>query len=138
VILDTSILLAALDAGEPAHHVAVELMRAPGPKIVPGPVVVETSWLIRRHVGGEVELAFLSSLDGPVLVVEEPAAADRARVLELLATHRDLRLGYVDAATIAIAERLGEHAIATLDRRNFSVVRPRHVAAFTLVPDPVR
>jgi hypothetical protein len=32
------------------------------------------------------------------------------------------------------AERLEETAIATLDHRHFSVVRPAHVACFTLVP----
>jgi uncharacterized protein len=34
---------------------------------------------------------------------------------------------------IAIAERLGQSEIATLDRRHFSVVRPAHVDAFLLV-----
>lgn len=32
----------------------------------------------------------------------------------------------VDAAVIAVCERLGETKVATLDRRHFSVVRPRH------------
>lgn len=31
-------------------------------------------------------------------------------------------------------ERLGTDTIATLDRREFSVVRPRPVVSFTLVP----
>jgi hypothetical protein len=35
---------------------------------------------------------------------------------------------------IATAERLGSATVATLDRRHFSVVRPKHVAAFDLVP----
>ena len=40
----------------------------------------------------------------------------------------------VEASVIAIAERLEQDTIATLDRRHFSVVRPLHVDAFTLVP----
>jgi len=36
---------------------------------------------------------------------------------------------------VAIAERLGLSTIATTDRRHFASVRPRHVAAFRLVPD---
>lgn len=47
----------------------------------------------------------------------------------------DLPLGIVDAAVITIAERLRLTAIATLDRRHFTVVRPRHTAAFVLLPD---
>jgi uncharacterized protein len=35
---------------------------------------------------------------------------------------------------IALAERLGAATIATLDKRHFGVVRPRHVESFTLVP----
>ncbi|MDQ2738090.1 MAG: VapC toxin family PIN domain ribonuclease, partial [Actinomycetota bacterium] len=45
-----------------------------------------------------------------------------------------LPLGAVDATVIAVAERLGITEIATLDRRHFSVVRPAHVEAFTLLP----
>jgi predicted nucleic acid-binding protein len=41
-------------------------------------------------------------------------------------------LALVDAAVVAAAERLGAAAIATTDRRHFSVVRPLHVAAFEL------
>jgi hypothetical protein len=35
---------------------------------------------------------------------------------------------------VATAERLGEANVATLDRRHFTVVRPAHVEAFTLLP----
>jgi hypothetical protein len=34
----------------------------------------------------------------------------------------------------AVAERLKADAIATLDHRHFSVVRPRHLPAFKLLP----
>jgi uncharacterized protein len=43
-------------------------------------------------------------------------------------------LGLVDASVITIAERLRIGTIATLNRRDFTVVRPRHVEAFELVP----
>jgi hypothetical protein len=35
---------------------------------------------------------------------------------------------------IALAERQGAVRIATLNRRHFTVVRPRHAAAFELLP----
>jgi predicted nucleic acid-binding protein len=46
----------------------------------------------------------------------------------------DLPLGMVDASVIALAERREVDVIATLDQRHFSVVRPRHIDAFRLVP----
>lgn len=45
-----------------------------------------------------------------------------------------LPLGMVDASIVAVAERLGLSTIATLNQRHFTVVRPRHVDAFTLTP----
>jgi predicted nucleic acid-binding protein len=35
---------------------------------------------------------------------------------------------------VTTAERLGINEIATVDRRHFNTVRPRHVDAFTLLP----
>lgn len=52
---------------------------------------------------------------------------------ELVAQYADLPLGTIDASVVAIAERLEVTEIATLDRRHFSVVRPRHISAFTLL-----
>ena len=43
-------------------------------------------------------------------------------------------LGTVDASVVSAAERLRIAQIATLDHRHFSVVRPEHLPAFTLLP----
>jgi len=67
----------------------------------------------------------------------EPAdltAADLRRAAELVIQYADLPLGTTDATVIAIAERPGIDEIATLDRRHFTVVRPRHARALTLLP----
>ena len=48
--------------------------------------------------------------------------------------YSDLRLGTVDAAVIATAERLEVPKGATLDQRHFTVVRPAHASHFDLVP----
>jgi predicted nucleic acid-binding protein len=53
---------------------------------------------------------------------------------ELVRAHADLPLGAVDAAGVAVAERLNLAEFATVDRRHFSIDRPRHVDAFTLLP----
>jgi predicted nucleic acid-binding protein len=66
--------------------------------------------------------------------VEDLLAEDHTRVRELMDQYADLDLGFVDAAVLALAERLQERKVATLDRRHFSVVRLRHVAALELVP----
>lgn len=60
--------------------------------------------------------------------------ADWRRVSDLVRDYADLRLGGVDASLVALAERVGASDIADLDRRHFAVVRPRNVAAFSVLP----
>jgi predicted nucleic acid-binding protein len=50
--------------------------------------------------------------------------ADYAQVADLVNTYESLPLGTTDASIAAIAERLGLTDVATLDRRQFTVVRP--------------
>jgi predicted nucleic acid-binding protein len=45
------------------------------------------------------------------------------RILSLNRQYRDLRLGFVDAAVMAIAELLGIRRLATTDRRDFGAVQ---------------
>lgn len=56
------------------------------------------------------------------------------RAVELLATYRDIGLDAADAGIMALAERLGQTTIATLDHRDFRVVRPVHCDTLELVP----
>lgn len=104
------------------------------PLIVPSPVLVELDWLAGKRLGVAAFDAFLTSVkDGRVRVMDL-THADYSRVRELCLQYADLPLGFVDAAVLAVVERLGEGKLATLDSRHFSVVRLRHVTALTLLP----
>jgi len=133
VIVDTGILYAAADRGDDAHEDARRVLADPEPQIAPEAVIVEADWLILTRLGVDAEAAFLRGVEETV-AIEPSTRSDRARAAELVEQYRDAALGYVDAITVAIAERLGETRIATLDRRDFSLVQPRHVAAFEIVP----
>ena len=87
-----------------------------------------------KQLGSVAEAGFLRELAGASLELHPLESDDLGRMSELIGTYADLRLGAVDASVIATAERLGATTIATLDRRHFTVVRPRHVEAFELVP----
>ena len=97
-------------------------------------MLAEASYLVRKALGAAAEAALLRSAAGGAFRLELPTAADLERMAELVETYADLPLGTVDAGVVATAERLGQAEIATLDRRHFTVVRPKHVQAFTLVP----
>jgi uncharacterized protein len=68
------------------------------------------------------------------LSVIDLTPGDYMRAGALIRQYTDLGLALVVASVVAIAERLGISTIATLDRRDFNVVRPSHVDAFELVP----
>jgi predicted nucleic acid-binding protein len=97
-------------------------------------VVAEVCFLVQREAGSRAEAAFLASLaEGDFAVVDlEPG--DWRRASELVLQYGDYPLGFVDAAVVTVAERLDVVEIATIDRRHFAAVRPRHVAAFTILP----
>ena len=90
--------------------------------------------MLHRLGGSKAESAFLRSLQDGVFSVLPLTPSDWGRMAELVETYADLPLGTSDASVIAVAERLGVTTVATLDQRHFRVVRPRHTAAFTLLP----
>jgi predicted nucleic acid-binding protein len=95
---------------------------------------VEASWLIESRLGPAAEAAFLASVVSGELTRVDLADADWQRYVVLIETYVDLGLGLVDASVVAVAERVGITTLATLNRRDFTVVRPRHVEAFDLIP----
>jgi len=110
------------------------LTGAQPPLVVPGPVVAELTYLVGRTLGPHAEATVLRSLATDRYRIEPLLPSDLVRMAEIVEQYADLPLGGTDAAVVAIAERLQLDTVATLDRRHFSVVRPSHVEALTLVP----
>jgi predicted nucleic acid-binding protein len=139
IVCDTGPLVAAAIDDDERHRECVDLFTAlhlAGRRIlVPGPVVAEVGYLLAREGGARVEAQFLTSLAERILWPVELTAEDYRRAAELVLTYEDLPLGTTDAAVIALCERLGLSEVATLDHRHFTVVRPRHVQALTLLPE---
>lgn len=135
VVVDAGPLYAAADVDD-RHHArcAAFLADHPGPLVVPQLVVAEVAHLLGRRLGTRTELLFLGEIASGGLSTEPVAAADWPRIVQLVARYRDFPLGTTDASVVACAERLGLTTIATTDHRHFSVIRPAHVEAFTLVP----
>jgi predicted nucleic acid-binding protein len=73
----------------------------------------------------------IACASGEIPVVDL-TTSDWHRCRDLIETYADLHLGIVDSSVVA--ERLGLSEIATLNHRDFRVVRPRHVGAFSRLP----
>jgi predicted nucleic acid-binding protein len=68
-------------------------------------------------------LAFVRDVADGRYGVEWGEERDLARAREILDRYRRLGMGLVDGVVIAVAERLGVSAIATLDIHHFGAVR---------------
>lgn len=136
IVVDTGPLLAAADADDRLHGLAVEFFDVHDTTelVVPATVATETSWMIEDRLDPATEAAFIDSIATGDLPVVELTRSDYQRCAELVAAYADLGLGLVDASVIALAERLGVTVLASFNERDFRVVRPRHCDALELVP----
>ena len=135
LVLDTSALLAALDAADPDHGPCARLIAdSREDLIVPALVLGELDYWCHERLTLDVWLAFLADTLAGAYSVENPTHGDLERCHELQRTYADLKVGVVDASVLAVVERLGEPKLATLDHRHFGVMRPRHVDALELLP----
>jgi predicted nucleic acid-binding protein len=80
-------------------------------------------------------VALLDDIAEGAYVVVDLRPEDYRRVRELCDRYADADIGFVDAAVLALVERLNEPKLATLDRRHFGLLRPRHVDALRLLPE---
>jgi hypothetical protein len=135
IVVDTGPIVALLNNRDDHHERCKNfLANHPGPLLIPATAFTEVCMLAERRRGTKAELAFLSDVRSGLFTMLDTASVDLDRISELVETYADLPLGTVDASVIALAERLGLPAVATLDHRHFSIVRPRHVPAFELLP----
>jgi uncharacterized protein len=135
ILIDTNVIVAAAGSADTNHQAAVELLRnLSEPLLVAPTVVAEVCYLLNEWGGPNAEVRFLRSFAEGDLQLIDLTSADIGRMADLTEQYSDLRLGGTDASLVAIAERLGIERVATFDRRHFSVVRPTHVEALTLLP----
>ncbi|HYU79782.1 MAG TPA: PIN domain-containing protein [Vicinamibacterales bacterium] len=133
VVLDTGIAYALADKSDAWHRRALDWIKNAEPELtIPVTILPEVSYLVRSRRNEEAERRYVQTLAEDWESIEPLREHDVLRASDLMRTYR--ALGFVDASIVAIAERLRVEVIATTDRRDFSLVRPRHVTRFTLVP----
>lgn len=135
LILDTGPLYASLDRSDADHAACRALIEAAQePLVIPEPVLAEVDYWVHERLHAGVFLALLDDIIAGAYLVEALTPADFVRIRDLCDRYADADVGFVDAAVLAVVERLGEPKLATLDERHFRVLRPRHVDLLRLVP----
>jgi hypothetical protein len=102
--------------------------------LIPDVVLVEAMYNLNR-LGGVVATVTFSRLlieQSPQFVALTPA--DFTRAVSLMDRYRDAELDFVDCCLTALAERLNIRHICTFDRRDFSMIRPKHTEYLQLMP----
>ena len=135
VLLDSSALVAVASRRDRAHRAVTDALGQERSGIhVPHTVLVESAQVVTARVGKAAWTSLLRGVLDSDWRVEPMTDEDLRRSADILDAYADSRMDFVDASVMAIAERLGAPRIYTLDRRDFTTMRPRHVDAFELLP----
>lgn len=134
-ILDTSFLFALTDQSDRNHQRVLTVAQSVNePLVLPVIVLPEVCYLIASRLGHQAMRRFVSSVTPETIQVKSVTTEDLVRVHQILEQYADNQLDFTDAAIVAISERLNITRVYTLDRRDFSIIRPSHCDYFELLP----
>jgi uncharacterized protein len=134
-LLDSSFLVALVNSKDVNHkRVAQVVQTIAEPLVLPLPVLSEVCYLVASRLGHHAMRRFVRELAHNDVVLEAVTRVDLLRTVEILEQYADSELDFADATTVAIAERKGIIRLLTLDRRDFTLVRPKHHPYFEILP----
>jgi hypothetical protein len=97
-------------------------------------ILEEVTYLIQARLGHFQVRYFVHQLHNSPIEIEVIRKADLTRIYELLDQYADIKLDFVDASMVAVAERLKIERLLTMNRREFRQVQPNHCNAFEILP----
>jgi len=134
-LVDTGFLFALANARDAHHLEALEAARTLSDTfILPVTVLPEICYLLDSRLGHATMRQFVNRVQAGPMLIESLDKSDLPRVLEILNQYADARVDFVDATIVALSERLNVARILTFDRTHFSLFRPKHCAAFEILP----
>ncbi len=134
-ILDTSFLLATVNSKDKNHQRVINVSRNFTEELIlPITVLPEVSYLITSRLGHHKMRQFLAQLASSNVREVAINKNDLKRVTEILNQYSDSQLDFVDATIVTIAEKMKITKIFTLDRRDFSIIKPNHCPFFEILP----
>lgn len=134
VLVDTGAVVALVNRADRHHAAAVDWFRAfRGELLTTDAVITETAYVLASSpVHQQAALVWFARARAAGLLRVE-AVEDYAAIARILSRYSSLPCDYADATLIALADRTGVAAIATVDQRDFSVYRLAGRRRFRLV-----
>jgi uncharacterized protein len=138
IVLDTSGVLAAIDATERHHRAAAGALRASTePRLLSPFVLAELDYLISTRVSADAARSLLEQVASGAYRLEPIDGADVAATLEIMERYGDFDISLADASLVVLADRYDAQDVLTLDERHFRVLRGRRGRPFRILPaDP--
>jgi len=134
-LIDSGFVYATIDRGDKNHLQAVGLLANLADDLyLPTTVLEEVTYLLQARLGHFQVRYFVHQLQNSPIQIEVITTADLTRLYELLDQYADLKLDFVDASLVAVAERLQIHRLLTLNRKEFQLIQPNHCDCFELLP----
>jgi hypothetical protein len=135
VIVDTGFLFALANNRDVHHLRALDVARTLSDTIIlPATVLPEICYLIDSRLGHAAMRRFVRGVQTGAMHIASIDKTDLSRIVDILDQYADARVDFVDATIVALAERLHVTRILTIDQIHFRLFRPRHCAAFDLLP----
>ncbi len=135
IVLDTSGLLAAIDASQQHHAAAAGALLAATPPLLVSPfVLAELDYLLATRVSIEAELAFLGEIARGAYRLEPLSGDDIAAARDLVDRYRDLGIGIADASLVVLASRHATRDVLSLDQRHLRAMRLPDGSSFRILP----
>jgi predicted nucleic acid-binding protein len=119
-LADSGFLVALGIERDPRHHAAKAFLKSyKGEILVPGPVVIESSYFL--STAAKIRLIeWLVKGRSRVIELTVDAYPDIGRIL---ARYADLDPDFTDAAVVWLADKIGCRSILTVDKRDFGIYR---------------
>jgi len=123
ILLDTSGLLAALDAKQAWHSDAAASLTAASPPLLLSPfVLAELDYLLSTRVGHEARASLLGEVERGAYALAPMSSTDVGQARKIINRHADLGITLADASIVVLAERHDVREVLTLDQRHFRVL----------------
>lgn len=135
IITDSSFIYALYNRKDSKHNQAINFaLKLTERYIVPDVVLPEVSFLFVRDLGYVSLMRFLDNFEKASPQLEPVQSTDLKRIREITVEYSSAQFDLVDCCIMAMAERNQITKIATFDRRDFSIFRPKHCEYFELLP----
>jgi predicted nucleic acid-binding protein len=123
ILLDTSGLLAAIDASQGWHApAAASLASAVPPRLLSPFVLAELDYLLATRVGESARTSLLREVERGAYTLAPMSAGDVGLARAVVEQHADLGISLADASIVVLAQRHGFVDVLTLDQRHFRVL----------------